>query len=317
MKRLTAALFTLLLSAWGLSAAPFGSAFTYQGRLADGGVPASGLYEFQFQLFATPADGSVLGTVSIEPWPVTNGVFTVPLDFGASAFNGGPRYLQVWTKRATGTNDFVLLAPRVPLTPAPYALLSGGVVDGAITGVQIADGAVTAGKLAPGAVNPAQLATNAVTTIALADGSVTTPKLADNAVATAKIQDASVTAPKLAPGAAVANLAASGLSGVPSGAIIMSDQEGNSNFLAAGYVSYGLTMPLNGDTWTNIPPGPPATGALSPGRSGHKAVWSGADVYIVGGTPDSTPLRYNPAANNWVALSKSNAPARLDSNNAN
>lgn len=50
----------------------------------------------------------MLGTVSIEPWPVTNGVFTVPLDFGASAFDGGPRYLQVWTKRAAGTNDFVI-----------------------------------------------------------------------------------------------------------------------------------------------------------------------------------------------------------------
>jgi hypothetical protein len=162
-------------------------------------VPASDLYEFQFQLFAAPSGGSVLGTLSIEPWPVTNGVFTVPLDFGVSAFDGGPRYLQVWTKRSAGTNDFVMLTPRVPLTPAPYALLSGGVVDGAISGVQIADGSVTAGKLAPGVVSPAQLATNAVTTVALADGSVTTPKLADNAVATAKIQDASVTAPKLAP----------------------------------------------------------------------------------------------------------------------
>lgn len=43
MKRLTTTLFTLLLSAWGLGAAPFGSAFTYQGRLADGGAPASDL----------------------------------------------------------------------------------------------------------------------------------------------------------------------------------------------------------------------------------------------------------------------------------
>ena len=69
------------------------SAFSYQGRLTDGGTPANGTYEIQFTLW----DATAGGTQQPQPAPViitrTNvqvsaGAFTVqPLDFGAIAFS--------------------------------------------------------------------------------------------------------------------------------------------------------------------------------------------------------------------------------------
>ena len=41
-------------SAAQAQAPPAGSAFTYQGQLLDGGVPANGLHDFVFQVFSKP-----------------------------------------------------------------------------------------------------------------------------------------------------------------------------------------------------------------------------------------------------------------------
>src|SRR5262245_59550297 len=64
---------------------PLGSAFTYQGRLSDGGSPASGSYDFEFRLFNGPNGGTAIGpTVSLGTVAVTSGLFSVTLDFGTS-----------------------------------------------------------------------------------------------------------------------------------------------------------------------------------------------------------------------------------------
>jgi hypothetical protein len=52
---------------------------------------------------------------------VTNGVFTVPLDFGPNVFTGQALWLES-AVRANGAGGFSLLPPREPLTGAPYAL---------------------------------------------------------------------------------------------------------------------------------------------------------------------------------------------------
>ena len=49
------------LLAGPLAAQPLGTAFTYQGRLQDGGAPANGPYDFRFMLFDGPAAGSQVG----------------------------------------------------------------------------------------------------------------------------------------------------------------------------------------------------------------------------------------------------------------
>ncbi|MEO8041188.1 MAG: hypothetical protein ABI646_01145 [Acidobacteriota bacterium] len=64
--------------------------FTYQGRLVDGALPANASYDLEFKLFDVETGGTALGTTQRPGVPVSNGIFTVRLDFGAN-FNGGPR----------------------------------------------------------------------------------------------------------------------------------------------------------------------------------------------------------------------------------
>lgn len=99
-----------------------GTAFTYQGYLDDGGAAADGLYDFQFALYdAAVAGNQIGGTQAVNAVTVNGGLFTVQLDFGASAFGGGALWLQI-AVRATGGGAFTTLSPRQALTPAPAAL---------------------------------------------------------------------------------------------------------------------------------------------------------------------------------------------------
>lgn len=103
---------------------PVGTAFTYQGRLMDGGVAVTGVYEFEFKLYDAHADPSnqVGSTFSLRSVQVTNGLFTVKLNFGSNVFNGNARWLQI-AVRPQGTADpHTVLSPRQELTPAPFAL---------------------------------------------------------------------------------------------------------------------------------------------------------------------------------------------------
>ncbi|HET8676746.1 MAG TPA: tail fiber domain-containing protein [Blastocatellia bacterium] len=103
------------------------TAFTYQGRLTDGPNPADAIYEMQFKLFDS-ADfvtgiqvGTTVTNLSVE---VTNGVFAVQLDFGASVFDGSPRFLEIGIRPAGSPGAFTVLSPRQPVTSAPYAIRS-------------------------------------------------------------------------------------------------------------------------------------------------------------------------------------------------
>src|SRR5437660_4287629 len=99
------------------------SNFTYQGRLTDGGTPANGNYDLQFVLFDSLSGGAQVGsTQTINTVAVSNGVFTVSLDFGANAFTGANRFLEI-SARPTG-GSFTLLTPRQQVTSTPYAIRS-------------------------------------------------------------------------------------------------------------------------------------------------------------------------------------------------
>jgi hypothetical protein len=102
-------------------AAPFGTAFTYQGRLGDGGQPAEGIYDLRFSIYdSAGGDTAVAGPLTNSPVDVSNGLFTVTLDFGAGLFDGNARWLEMGV-RTNGSSAFITLSPRQPLTPAPYA----------------------------------------------------------------------------------------------------------------------------------------------------------------------------------------------------
>jgi hypothetical protein len=108
-----------LATAWHLQAQ--GTAFTYQGRLDDGGNPANGSYDLTFALHSAASGPTQLGsTLSYTAVAVSNGLFTVTLDFG-NRFPGDNRWLEIGVC-TNGLGTFATLAPRQALTSAPYAI---------------------------------------------------------------------------------------------------------------------------------------------------------------------------------------------------
>ncbi|MEZ5305015.1 MAG: tail fiber domain-containing protein [Verrucomicrobiales bacterium] len=103
-----------------------GSEFTYQGALQDGGTAANGNYDFQFTLKSALTGGSNVGspvTVARTNTAVADGVFSVSLDFGAAAFDGSNRWLEIQVRPA-GVGSYTTLSPRQKLNPAPYSVLA-------------------------------------------------------------------------------------------------------------------------------------------------------------------------------------------------
>lgn len=126
----------------GLTA--LGNGFTYQGRLTDSGSPANGNYDLRFVLYDSDVGGTQIGnTIALNSVPVTNGLFTVTLDFGAPAtatatatasptpsptviaapgvWDGNSRWVEI-AVRTAGASSYTILSPRQPVTPVPYAL---------------------------------------------------------------------------------------------------------------------------------------------------------------------------------------------------
>ena len=120
----------LLLAAFSLTLEPStafaqGTAFSYQGKLNDNGGPATGIYDLRFTIFDAVTNGNVVsGILTNAATSVTNGLFTVTLDFGSGVFTGNARWLEI-AVRTNGASGFVTLTPRQPLTPTPYAILAG------------------------------------------------------------------------------------------------------------------------------------------------------------------------------------------------
>ena len=103
-----------------------GTAFTYQGRLNNGTNPVTGSYDLTFALFSVGSGGSaVAGPLTNSPTGVTNGLFTVMLDFGAGVFPGADRWLDI-AVRTNGTGVFTNLTPRQKITSTPYAVQALG-----------------------------------------------------------------------------------------------------------------------------------------------------------------------------------------------
>ena len=144
-------------------AAAVGTSFTYQGQLSVNGAPADGVCNLQFGLFAAASGGAALASVGPLAVSIDKGLFTAALDFGAN-FPGADRWLEI-TAACPG-NATQVLAPRQPITAAPYALFAntaGTVPDASVTSAKIADGTIAAADLGDGAVTSAKIANNTIT----------------------------------------------------------------------------------------------------------------------------------------------------------
>ncbi len=127
------ALLALLIFNFQLLAFAQTTAFTYQGRLNDGANPANGSYDLRFILYTADPGGNQTGPIlTNSPTPVSNGLFTVSLDFGASAFTNANLFLEI-AVRTNGVGNFLPLIPRQKLTAAPYAIFAKNVGIGGLT----------------------------------------------------------------------------------------------------------------------------------------------------------------------------------------
>jgi YVTN family beta-propeller protein len=129
----------LLLSAGAAFAQ--GTAFTFQGKLGNAGSPVSAL-DMQFKLFdaadPNPNNSHQIGrtiTLNDPLVQVTNGVFTVQLDFCAdsdpgcvNSLSGADRFLEIGLRR-NDTDPYTVLAPRSKITSSPYAIRSLNATD--------------------------------------------------------------------------------------------------------------------------------------------------------------------------------------------
>lgn len=100
-----------------------GTVFTYQGRFLDGGASANGTnYDIRFSLYDALINGNQLGNLQVTGVAVSNGLFTVPLNFGQQPFSGSNLWVELAVQKNGG--GFLILTPRQQLTPAPYAIMA-------------------------------------------------------------------------------------------------------------------------------------------------------------------------------------------------
>ena len=109
------------------------TAFTYQGRLNDASGAATGLYDFRFTIYDAVTNGAAVGgPLTNAVTAVSNGLFTVTLDFGAGLFTGANRWLEISVRTNGNVNPHTPLAPRQPVTATPYAITAGNVLAGGL-----------------------------------------------------------------------------------------------------------------------------------------------------------------------------------------
>lgn len=166
------------------------TAFTYQGQLQDGGTNANGTYAMIFKLYDAATSGNQIGTAITNSLGLFNGLFSVNLDFGAGAFNGSARWLDITVSNGVSQT----LSPRVPVLPTPYAQF-------AAIAATVTNGAIMNSQLAPNAVATTNIQNGAVTTAQIAIGAVTNANLTANAVAATNIQNYAITTTQIANGA--------------------------------------------------------------------------------------------------------------------
>jgi hypothetical protein len=118
--------FALALICCGFASVLFAQTFeiTYQGKLTDNGNPANGAYDLTFTLYDAPTGGTQIGPLNTrDDVPVTNGIFTVTLNFGSSPFQSGQgQYLELGVRPGSATGIYTPLMPRQTITSSPYSI---------------------------------------------------------------------------------------------------------------------------------------------------------------------------------------------------
>ncbi|MCW5959920.1 MAG: hypothetical protein KIS76_07140 [Pyrinomonadaceae bacterium] len=122
MKKLLTIFISMMIGT-GVCVAQQDSAFTFQGKLNDGGTAANGNYDMAFRLFDDVNAGTQVGsTLTINNVSVANGIFSVELDFTHAPFvTVSQRFLQIAIRPAGNSDTPTILSPRQKITSSPFA----------------------------------------------------------------------------------------------------------------------------------------------------------------------------------------------------
>ena len=273
MKKSTMAAVLCLLLGPSMAEAQVGTAFTYQGRLVDGAVPANGTYDLQFTLFDAVTAGAQVGATVTKPGvTVSAGLFTTSLDFGATAFAGTKRWLEIGVK-LPAAGAYTLLTPRQELTPSPNAVFSATTGDPAVQRRTVA---------------PTCPAGQYVRSLA-ADG---TPTCVADATGTGTVTGVTASAPLASSGGAAPDISLTGSIPVLNGGTGSTTATGARTNLGAAASGAnaditsltGLTTPLavtrGGTGATTAPAGRAALGAAASGANSDITALSGLSTAL-------------------------------------
>ncbi len=146
-----------------LSAQAQSTALTYQGQLRNGAQPANGLHDMRFRLYDAAVAGNQIGAaVCANDVTVSDGKFTVPVDFGQQFGSTSPRFLEIDVRADFGSPctdvfGYLTLSPRQLIVQAPRAQtanVANALVppNGSLVNAMVVDneGRVGVGTAAPG-----------------------------------------------------------------------------------------------------------------------------------------------------------------------
>lgn len=341
----------LLGLAWAAAGVAYGqgTGFSYQGRLSEGNRPANGTYDFRVSLFGVATAGSsVAGPLSFPGTGVTNGLFTLVLDFGAGAFSSAPRWIEV-SVRTNGAGAFTALTPRRPILATPQAVFAATAGTALSVPATALSGVISSANLPPASTDGSGLIH--LNASQLTSGTVPDGRLAASVARVAGVETLLAGASNALAGFTLAS------SNVLSGAILGSSNTLNDRiygtqanlqaqvntlsarldaFLAASYPANGLVAPSLPSGLTVVSPVSADVALLSQGlvqfsridapvwstgatlnapgvRQAHGAVWTGSSMMVWGGLNGTTPLNtggiYDAGNDVWTSIATVNAPA--------
>ncbi|HEY2952151.1 MAG TPA: hypothetical protein VGK40_06195, partial [Verrucomicrobiae bacterium] len=282
-----------------------GTGFTYQGRLTDNGNPANGNYDLRCALFdAATGSGQIGNPITNAPVAVSNGLFTVTLDFGAGAFSGAARCLEIGVRTNGSVGPYSTLSPRQPVTASPYAITAGNVT-GPINGGAILSGTISGAQLASGAA-AANLQAGGQSAVASGGVILSESPDANNLTSVGYVKIGRV------------DLAAEAWQARASGTAPAARYLHTAVWTGSEMIVWGgdggFALNTGGrynpaaNSWTAV-----STNGAPAGRVGHTAVWTGTEMVVWGGDNVggilNTGGRYNPAGNSWTAVSTTGAPS--------
>lgn len=297
------------------------STISYQGRLVDGGAPASGSFDFVFSLRDAASGGAVVGESLRRTLTVTGGVFSTTLAFPPTSFSGADRWVEVRVRPTPSGGS------EVSETDAPFAILERQ----RIQSVPYAYRALAAASAATVESVPVESLPAAVPRLN-GDGKLEVVQIPDDIA-----RVTAVTALETQQTAAVAALRTdldqlTTLLTAATARVTTLEQENTSlrqsvqtlsaparsGWMAASFLPADPDLVQGGFTVVSSVPAPSWTpmasvGAPSP-RFAGASVWTGQEWILWGGkiggqTVSSTGARYRPDLDSWSEITPIDAPS--------